>query len=422
MKHSSVLYFAFFFCLLATAACNQFAGEKASAQAKFTKNTTVEIPELLDRPEALRYGTEWDAVQNVYGAQVAALRQDPSKPEAYLKLAEVFIQEARITGEHPHYYPAALQVLEPVVKNLETVENPDIRQKDLLFRALSHVASVQLSLHDFGAAKNTAEQAVKINPHNAFIYGCLVDANVELGNYTRAVEYCDKMVSTRPDLRSYSRVSYLREIYGEVPGAIEAMDMAVKAGYPGYEQTEWARLQLGHLHERYGNLAEAENQYRMCLAVRENYPFALAALAGLDIKRGNLKKAEAQLKQAAGIIPEVGFYIDLAKIYQKTGRNTEANDLIKQVEEMLAEDMAAGHNMRMEIAHFHLDLTHDYDKALEFAEAEYLSRPENKDVNQLMASVYLARGDQKKAVQHLKKASATGCKNPELVVLQKKLM
>ncbi len=422
MKHTSVLNFALLFCLLANAACNQFSAEKSTAQAKFTKNPTVEIPELLDRPEALRYGAEWDAVQNMYGAQVAALRQDPANPEAYLKLAEVFIQEARITGEHPHYYPAALQVLEPVVKNLETVENPDIRQKDLLFRALSHVAGVQLSLHDFGAAKKTAEQAVGLNPHNAFIYGCLVDANVELGNYTRAVEYCDKMVGTRPDLRSYSRVSYLREIHGDVPGAIEAMDMAVKAGYPGYEQTEWARLQLGHLYERYGKLQEAENQYRMCLAVRENYPFALAALAGLEVKSGNFKKAEAKLKQAAAIVPEVGFYIDLAKIFQKTGRSAEANTLIKQVEEMLAEDLAAGHNMRMEIARFHLDLTRDYGKALEYAEAEYLSRPENKDVNQLMASVYLTRGDQKKAVQHLKKASATGCKNPELVVLQKKLM
>lgn len=421
MKYSSVLYFAICICLLAGSACNQFSAEKSTAQAKFTKNTTVEIPELLDRPEALRYGTEWDAVQNMYGAQVAALRQDPSKLEAYLKLAEVFIQEARITGEHPHYYPAALQVLEPVVKNLETVENPDIQQKDLLFRALSHVASVQLSLHDFGAAKTTAEQAVAINPYNAFIYGCLVDANVELGNYSRAVEYCDKMVSTRPDLRSYSRVSYLREIYGDVPGAIEAMDMAVKAGYPGYEQTEWARLQLGHLYERYGKLQDAENQYRMCLAVRDNYPFALAGLAGLEEKRGKHREAEVLLKQAAAIIPEVGFYIDLAKIYQKTGRTAEANTLIKQVEEMLAEDLAAGHNMRMEIARFHLNLTHDYDKALEYAEAEYLNRPQNKDANQLMAAVLLARGEKQKAAQYLKKALATGCKDPELIALQKVL-
>ena len=53
------------------------------------------------------------------------------------------------------------------------------------------------------------------------------------------------MVDIRPDIRSYSRVSYLREIYGDYPGAIEAMKMAVDAGVAGDEATEWARIQLG---------------------------------------------------------------------------------------------------------------------------------------------------------------------------------
>lgn len=421
MKHASVLHFLLALSLLAATACTQSAAEKSGASAKFTSQTTVEIPQLLDRPAALRYGTEWDAVQNIYGAQSAELRKNPDNLEARLKLTEVFIQEARITGEHPHYYPAALQMLAPVVASLEQVKDSDSRKKDLLFRALSHKASIELSLHDFAKAQTTAERAIAINPYNAYIYGCLVDANVELGYYKQAVEMCDKMVSIRPDLRSYARVSYLREIYGEVSGAIEAMDMAVKAGYPGYEQTEWSRLQLGHLYERYGNLLEAGNQYQICLAVRENYPFALAALAGLEEKRGNHKKAEALLKQAADIIPEVGFYVSLAKIYQKTNRNAEAKETILLVEKMLAEDMAAGHNMRLEIAHFHLEVTKDLNKALQAAHEEYQTRPENKDVNQLLAAIYLAQGDKTKAAEHLKKAGATGTKDPEFLALQKEL-
>jgi hypothetical protein len=39
-----------------------------------------------------------------------------------------------------------------------------------------------------------------------------VDGNVEMGNYDSAVAFADKMVALRPDLTSYSRVSYLREI------------------------------------------------------------------------------------------------------------------------------------------------------------------------------------------------------------------
>lgn len=421
MFRSSFSQLFFFASLMLFFACGKNTGDTSAAQAKLVGQTTVEIPKLLDRAEKLRQGDEWDHVQNVYGAQSKALRDNPGNLEARLKLAEVFIQEARVTGEHPHYYPAALQMLEPVVAALTARADLNPRDKDLLFQALSHQASVQLSLHDFTAARATAEKAVAINPYNAYIYGCLVDASVELGQYDKAVVYADKMVNIRPDLRSYARVSYLREIHGDPKGAIEAMEMAVKAGYPGYEQTEWARLQLGQLHERYGKLQDAEDQYNICLATRPDYPFAIAALAGIEQQKGNLEKAEMLLKQAADIIPEVGFYVDMARIYQKQGRTAEAAELVKQVQEMLAEDIAAGHNMSMEAGYFHLEITGDLDQALQFANQEYRDRPDNKDVNQLLAKIWLAKGDKQKAKEHLQKALATNCKDPDLFELKKKL-
>ncbi len=411
------------FCAALTllAACGQLSSEPTKAHAKLTAQTTLDIPTLLDRPEKLRYGQEWDNVQNIYGAQAAELRRHPDNLEAHIKMAELFIQEARVTGEHPHYYPAALQMLQPVVATLEKQPNPDLKQKDLLFRALSHTASVQLSLHDFAHARETAARAIAINPYNAYTYGCLVDANVELGDYAKAVEVCDKMVGIRPDLRSYARVSYLREIYGDVKGAVNAMDMAVKAGYPGYEQTEWARVQLGRLYERYGNLAEAEKQYQMALAVRENYPFALAGMAGVEEKRQHFDRAEALLHQAAGIIPEVSFYINLTRICQKTNRAAEAATLIEKVEKMMADDIAAGHNMSLEAGHFHLEVTKDLEKAMQFANDEYQRRPDNKDVNQLLAAIYLVKGNKAQAARHLRKALATGSKDPDLLDLKRKI-
>ena len=62
-----------------------------------------------------------------------------------------------------------------------------------------------------------AHKAQQVNPYNAYVYGLLVDGNVEMGNYDTAVAYADKMVGVRPDLTSYSRVSYLREIFGDYP-------------------------------------------------------------------------------------------------------------------------------------------------------------------------------------------------------------
>ncbi len=380
---------SFFLCILVVigiqSACVQPSANTDTSKALLTSKTSIEIPKLLNRNPKLYQGKEWDDVQNYYGAQSAALSKDANNHDASLKLAELFIQEARITGEHPHYYPAALTMLEPVIAFYTSKPDPKLNEKDMLFRALSHKASVQLSLHAFGAAKETAAQAVAINPYNAYIYGCLVDANVELGQYAQAVEVCDKMVAIRPDLRSYARVSYLREIHNDHKGAIEAMEMAVKAGYPSYEQTEWARLQLGKLYEKYGKESNAIAQYETCLAYRPEYPFAIAALAELDFKKGNYEVAEKRFNQAADIIPEVSFYVFLAQIYQKTNRKPEADALIAKIKTMIQEDMDAGHNMALEAAHFYLEVCGDKATAQKYADQEYASRPDNKDVKALMA-------------------------------------
>jgi len=92
-----------------------------------------------------------------------------------------------------------------------------------------------------------AEELQKSFPYNAFVYGILVDANVEMGNYDTAVDKADKMVSIRPDLRSYSRISYLREIHGDNTGAIDAMKLAVDAGAAGDEATEWGQNTTGKI-------------------------------------------------------------------------------------------------------------------------------------------------------------------------------
>lgn len=202
----------------------------AKKQTESATLTVKDIPLLLDRNEAIQNGQEWSDVQSYYGTSRQALLDNPKDYEAALKLVYVFVNEARITGEHGHYYPAALKMSDYIL------QKPDL-EKDLQFRALAAKAGVQLSLHDFKNALKTGTEAMKLNPYNAQNYGVLVDANVELGNYDEAVKMADKMVSIRPDLRSYARVSYLREIHGDVDGAIEAMKMAVDAGFPGQEHT-----------------------------------------------------------------------------------------------------------------------------------------------------------------------------------------
>jgi tetratricopeptide (TPR) repeat protein len=373
--------------------------------------TTTDIPALLDRSEKIQLDKEWEFAQNFYAKQLQTLNKEPNNTEAKINLAQLFIKEARVTGEHGHYYPGALKMLNQVVD-----ANP--KNLDQLFLALVTKAGVQLSLHEFAAAKETGEKALLLNPSNAQAYGVLVDANVELGNYEAAVFMSDKMVSIKPDIRSYSRVSYLREIHGDIPGAIQAMEMAVKSGYPGYEETAWAMLTLGELYKRYDQPEKALAMYNEILATRPNYPFAIGAIGEFYYDYKNLEKAESHTQEAMDIIPEVGFYVQMAHIYNDRQEMQKRDELMEEVFLMLQDDETNGHNMNLEYADLYLELLNDSDKALAYAQKEYEKRPLNIDVNRLLAKIYQQRNDLEKVAFHTKAASVTNSKHPDLIELK----
>ncbi len=403
----TILYIALLAML--TANCQQ----APQPQQQNNETAKLELPELLSRNEALRNGQEWETVQNRYVELRNAIQQD-DKAEDRIKLVHLFINEARVTGEHGHYYPAALATLAEIPA--------DHSDRDIRFRKLATRASVELSLHDFQQALETAEAAVQLNPYNAQIYGALVDANVELGNYETAVAMADKMVSIRPDMRSYARVAYLREIHGQVEGAFKAMQLAVEAGYPGYEATAWARLTLGEMYERYGKTEAARQMYQQILAERPGYPFATAALANLEAEAGQYDKAEQMLKEACEAIPEFGFYEQLAEIYKSTGREAAFQQTMDELWVMLQEDTDSGHDMSLEYANLYSDLAEDHGKALAYALGEYEKRPANIDVNRVLAKIYTRMGNAQKASLHLKKAKATQAQYPELKALTQQLV
>ena len=372
------------------------------------------IPELLQRATKVQLGKEWDEVQNDYVKYKLAILENVSDHKSKILLSQLFIKEARVTGEHGHYYQAALKILNDILdgKNLDT---------DMKFLALTIKAGVQLSLHDFKEALLTGNQAALLNPSNAQIHGVLVDANVELGNYEKAILLLDRMISIKPDIRSYSRVSYLREIHGDVKGSKQAMQMAIKAGYPGLEETAWAMQTLGDMYKNYGDLDTAKMIYNSILEMRPNYPFAVGGLGEIELERNLLDEAEATLKEAIDIIPEVGFYFSLAQVYQKQGRHEEFEMTIEEILTMLKEDTESGHNMNLEYADLYLNILNNASKALEYAEKEYLKRPENVDVNLMMSQIKFKLGELENAKMHFEKSTITNSKNPKIEILKHQL-
>jgi tetratricopeptide (TPR) repeat protein len=301
---------------------------------------------LKERTGPAALSNEWKLTRKKAEYLTESIKKNPGNVKSRIALAALFIQEARVTGDYMYYDRAAM-------KNVD-----DVLIKDSLnFEALTLKALINLSQHHFADGLVVAQKAKSINPYNAFVYGILVDANVEMGNYAAAVENSDKMVSIRPDLRSYSRIAYLREIHGDYPGAIEAMKLAVDAGSAGEESTEWSRVQLGQLYENVNDLPNAQMQYTMSLQERPDYAFALSGLGRVARDKKEYPEALRYFRQADSAIQKYAFKEEMIEVYKLTGNNDQAKKLADEViSEMKAvtkkseTDPAAGHYADRELA------------------------------------------------------------------------
>lgn len=400
----TVLFLASFVITPIIIGCNAKA-----APTKKIENTQViislEIPPLKERTGELANADEWTLTKEKVGELLQKIEKNKDDIKSRLKIATIYLAEARITGEHPYYYPATLQILDGVL-SLDAQN----------FEALTFKASVLMSQHRFADALHIATQAKNVNPSNAYIYGVLVDANVEMGNYDEAIKMSDIMQSLKPSLESYSRASYLREIYGDYPGSIDAMIMAVKAGLPGSEPYSWSKKTLGYLYEQTGKYKLAEQVYLGIIAERPSYAFALEGLARIEKYKKNYEQALKYLDEAAAIMPEVSFHEEMAEIYFLQGDKEKSTIKYKSCIEMLKEDAASGHIVYLDLAKIYIK-TEMYDSAFVYATKECEMRPNNIDVNRVMAEVYLKKQDPAKADEYIGYALRTNCKNPELLKL-----
>jgi tetratricopeptide (TPR) repeat protein len=398
----TIKYFFILTILVAQMSCTKT--QKSDNSTAQNGSSNLEIPALFERTGDLAKASEWQKTREKVDELNKKLAKDPNDVKLRLQIAMIYLSEARITGEHPYYYPAVLKILDGVLY---------LDPKN--FEATTFKSSVKMSQHQFAEARDLAEAARKINPDNAYVYGVLVDANVELGFYKEAIAMSDKMQALKPSLESYSRASYLREIYGDLKGSISAMKLAVEAGMPGSEPFCWSKKTLAHLYESTGQLGEAQKQYDDILAVRPSYAFAYGGQARILKTNKQYDKALELLDKAVKIMPEFSFHEEMAEIYDLQGNHEKALDKYEEVVLMLDEDAKSGHAVDLELCKLYTKAG-KMDLALKHGLIEYKKRPRNIDVNHAMAVVAFKSNDFKKAKEYLSVAMSTGSKDPELLI------
>jgi tetratricopeptide (TPR) repeat protein len=291
------------------------------------------------------------------------LRRNPDDVSAYVQLGWAMLLRVRETGDALFYTQAD--------KAFRAALQRDSSQID----AVTGLGSLALSRHQFREALDWGEKARSINPYRAQVYGILGDAQTELGQYDAAVATVQKMVDTRPDLNSYSRVSYQRELHGDVGGAITAMQQAVAAGNPAAEGTLWAQYQLGNLYFNSGDLDRAEAVYQAALHIRPDYIYARAGRARVYAARGQYEVAITDYQSIADTLPLPEFVIMLGDLYAVSGRTEDAKreyDLVGAIQQLYE---SAGVDVEMEIALFNIDHGLELTRSLQLARSAYERRP-----------------------------------------------
>ncbi|MBA2447493.1 MAG: tetratricopeptide repeat protein [Chloroflexi bacterium] len=296
------------------------------------------------------------------GSLQERLRQNPDEQRSQTALAFGYLQKAREVGD-PSYYSRA----EGLLRRAHELAPDDAG-------ALIGLGSLALARHDFAEGLEWGRKAVARNPYGAVGYGVIADAEIELGRYEEAVTTIQEMVNRQPSQASYARVSYARELHGDVPGAIEGMRLAVDAGQAGTEGTEWTRVQLGHLYFNSGDLASAERAYAQALAFYPGYVYAKGGLARVAAARGDYATAIEVYVEATQAIPVPELVIRLAEVYYAAGRAEEGarqQELVRVIQRLYAEN---GVNTDLDLALFNADYDFGIGSAVEQAQAQWAQR------------------------------------------------
>jgi tetratricopeptide (TPR) repeat protein len=219
----------------------------------------------------------------------------------------------------------------------------------------------------------------------------VVDALTELGRYEEALVATQTMVDLRPDLASYSRVSYQRELHGQVDGAIESMEQAYSASVgAGTENREYLRVLMGDLRLLAGDLETAEQIYQGSLGASPGFVWALNGLAGVRAFQGEFDEAIELQQQAVDAIPLPEFVIALGEIQEAAGRTQDAQRSYELVEAIQQLFEANGVNVDLDLALFEANHGDDPAAAVDLARRAYEREPNIKAADALGWALYSA--------------------------------
>jgi tetratricopeptide (TPR) repeat protein len=242
----------------------------------------------------------------------AAVKQHPDDARGYTALGQAFVQKVRETGNTDLYDHA------------DSLFRQALRRDPANVAAIIGRGSIANSRHDFAGGLRFAERARRVAPQTLGSLPVLVDSQIELGRYDDAERSLQRLVDLKPNVASYSRVSYFLELHGDIDGAIEAVQDAVSASGEAGEGSAYVYTLLGKLEFARGDLAAARRAYETALVRFPRYLGAEAELARLAGAEGDLRESIRLYRDVTRRLPLPESVVLLAETEQAAGHTATA--------------------------------------------------------------------------------------------------
>lgn len=242
----------------------------------------------------------------------AAIRERPRDARGYAALGGAYVQKVRETGNTDLYERADHlfdQALARDPRNLTAI--------------IGH-GTVSNARHDFAHGLRWAQRGHRIAPQSVAPLPVLVDSQIELGRYDDAAKTLQRLVELKPNLTSYSRVSYWRELHGDLDGALDAARRAVSASGDTGETSAYLYTLVAKLEFARGDFEAARRSLDTALVRFPRFLGAEAELARLAGAEGRLDESIRRYRDVTRRLPLPESVVLVAEAEQAAGRTTAA--------------------------------------------------------------------------------------------------
>ena len=331
-------------------------------------------------PLPLLLGTSRSDLDSIEAQARARLAVDPGDGPAAVRIAEVLLRKARVYTD-----PVAAIEAEQVLEALLTREPGQ-------YSALKLLGAIYLSQHRFAAAADVARRGIAINARDAWHYGVLGDAYVELGRYDEAFGAFDTMVRLRPDAAAYARVAYAHELQGRLDAALRHMRMAAEAtSAHDPEALAWTHAQAGNLLFQMGRVDEAAVEFARADYVFPNHPYARAGAARIAAARGNYHEALMLYRALMSEAPTPELAAVVGDLLARTGDAPGADAMYEQAETIEREGWKTEEPQPAALSRLLADRGRRIDEAVTLAEEAAAGRSDIFTMDALAWAYFQAR-------------------------------